>query len=241
MLLPVETGSKKHVIAERLLDNGVPLNLCNLFVSDYGHVKILSLYSALSKKFLGYKVFNTLEIDSDDWLYDQKLNNIYHCDFNPDVNLIPSVFAGQSEYSTSNQNFALEANLKNNHIHFLNGLSAYFANSNGSDLVLMLHHDLLSIASFSKGKCMFYNVFPCNDLTELLYFTVSSLNTAGLPQLETHLYLDLHTSQVKGLKELLEPHFNQVDVLKIPSGNPDQAIDHLPELLFFNYAVSLCV
>lgn len=237
----METGSKKHVIAERLLDSGVPLNLCNLFVSDYGNVKILSLYSALSKKFLGYKVFNTLEVDADEWLYDQNLNNVYHCDFNPDVDLIPNVFATPAASATTNQNFTIDSNLKNNHIHFLNGIAAYFANSTGTDLVLMLHHDLLSIAAFDKGKCVFYNVFPCNDLTEMLYFTVSSLHTSGLPQLETHVHLDLHTAQVKGLKEILEPHFNQIDVLKVPSGNPDQAIDHLPELLFFNYAVSLCV
>lgn len=237
----METGSKKHVIAERLLDSGVPLNLCNLFVSDYGNLKILSLYSALSKKFLGYKVFNTSDVDADDWLYNQNFNGVYHCDFNPDVELIPNVFASSAETASANHNFVIDANLKTNHIHFLNGLASYFANSAGTDLVLMLHHDLLSLAAFDKGKCVFYNVFPCNDLTEMLYFTVSALHTAGLPQLETHVHLDLQSFQVKGLTEILDPHFNQIDALKIPSGNPDQAIDYLPELLFFNYAVSLCV
>ena len=234
----METGSKKHIIAERLPDTGVVFSLCNLFISDIGGFKVLSLYSSLSKRLEAYKILTSEDAAHDAWLNNAGFNAVYHCSFNPDFEIIPSAFQSE-EMPRYGADFFIQSEGKG--IHILYGIHRWMHENTGSRIYIASINDILTVAVYHNNSCLFANSFSYKDQTELLYFIVNAMQVSGVKQEETTLVLDYHCSHKYGLVEFLTPYFLHVQSLKVPFEDPDPEIEDLPELLMPNHLISLCV
>lgn len=234
----METGSKKHIIAERLPDAGVVLSLCNLFVSDIAGFKVLSLYSSLSKRLEAYKILTAEDANHDAWLNNGGFNAVYHTSFNPDFELVPSAFQ-----SSGNSNYGADFTVKHesNGIHILYGIQRWMQENKGVRVFIASVNDILTVLVYQNANCLFANSFSYKDQTELLYFVVNAMQITGVKQEETSLVLDYHCSHKYGLMEFLMPYFQHVQSLRVPFEDPDPEIEDLPELLMPNHLISLCV
>lgn len=236
----METGSKKHVIAERWIDSGIPLNLCNLFVSSFDRFKVLYLASSLSKNLLGYKILIDSENLSDEWLNSNEILNVYHCDFNPDFELIPEGFS--QNRSSNHSGFVIESSGKtgDNDIHILSGIAEHFKELNQNAVYFNTHGGIITVAVFNGRNCLLANSFACTDHTEMLYYTLSVIKAANISQTEVDVYMDYNAWNNESLRAFFEPYFRDILPLVIPGENPDEALADLPSLLFSAYAISLC-
>lgn len=234
----METGSKKHIIAERLPDTGVVLSLCNLFVYDIAGFKVLSLYSSLSKRLEAYKILTAEDAAQDTWLNNMGFNAVYHASFNPDFDLVPSAFQSSA---ASNYGTDFTVQHEGNGIHILYGIQRWMQDNIGVRIFIASVNDILTVVVYQNSTCLFANSFSYKDQTELLYFVVNAMQVSGVKQEETTLVLDYHCSHKYGLVEFLSPYFQHVQSLKVPFEDPDPEIEDLPELLMPNHLIALCV
>lgn len=234
----METGSKKHIIAERFLDSGISVQLCNLFVSDIADFKVLSLYSTLNRKLVAYKVITLVDAAHEEWLNDSSVfNDVFYLNTDPDFELLPASFSElPSKY---NSEFVVKT--QNKGIHLIYGIHHWMKDNNGNAIVAFGHDDLLSVLIFDHDKCCFANTFKYADQTEFLYFVINAMQLVGVKQEEAHLKLDYQCFHKYGLAEFLSSYFQSVEPLQVPFDDPDPEIDDLPELLMPNHLLSLCV
>lgn len=241
MQLPTETGNKKFVIAERFPDNGMPENLMNLYVSDLEHFKILSLYSSLSRQLLGYKVFTQADDIEDEWLNSSSFNSVEHLNLDPDFELIPKAFSSDSAGSPESE-ILVSLNNKKEGIHIAYALDKWASSINITNSVVLLNQsDLISIFVIGDRKILFANTFKYSDFTEILYFIINAIQLSEISQENTTLYLDFEMMRNLSFVEFVSPYFMDVAPLKVPFENPDPEIEILPELLFTNHIMALCV
>jgi hypothetical protein len=234
----METGSKKHIIAERFLDSGISMQLCNLFVSDIADFKVLSLYSTLSRKLVAYKVITLADASNEEWLNDSSLfNNVFFLNTDPDFELVPASFSDAPSKHNSDFNIATQ----NKGIHILYGINQWMQDQKGYTVFAVGHDDLLSVIIYHNSQCCFANTFKYADQTEFLYFVINAMQIAGVKQEDAQLKLDYACYHKYGLLEFLSPYFLSVEPMTVPFDDPDPEIDHLPELLMPNHLLSLCV
>lgn len=234
----METGSKKHIIAERFLDPGISVQLCNLFVSDIADFKVLSLYSTLSRNLVAYKVITLADAANEEWLNDSSLfNNVFYLNADPDFELVPASFSETSSKHSSDFNISTQ----NKGIHILYGINQWMQDQKGYTVFALGHDDLLSVIIYHNNQCCFANTFKYADQTEFLYFVINAMQIAGVKQEDAQLKLDYACFHKYGLLEFLSPYFLSVEPLTVPFDDPDPEIDHLPELLMPNHLLSLCV
>lgn len=234
----METGSKKHIIAERFLDPGISVQLCNLFISDIGDFKVLSLYSTLSRKLVAYKVITLADVSNEEWLNDSSLfNDVFYLNTDPDFELVPASFSEMSSTYSSEFNITTQ----NKGIHILYGIHQWMQEQKGHSIFVLGHEDLLSVVIYHNNQCCFANTFKYADQTEFLYFVINAMQIAGVKQDEAQLKLDYQCFHKYGLVEFLSAYFLSVEPMTVPFDDPDPEIDHLPELLMPNHLLSLCV
>ena len=233
----METGSKKHIIAERILDSGTSFQLCNLFISDIGNYKVLSLYSILSKKLSGYKVLNLQDAMQDEWLLKGGFNAVYNLNNHLDFELVPTNFSQQ----TSNYNNTFSVVPESSGIHIVYGIDRFMQEHKDCSVIVLGSHDLAGILIYNKNQCVFSKSFKYADQTELLYFVVNAMQNSGVKQAEANVILDYYCAHQFGLIDFLSPYFKSVSALQIPFENPDSEINDLSELLMPNHLIALCV
>ncbi|MFM6984539.1 MAG: DUF3822 family protein [Chitinophagaceae bacterium] len=234
----METGSKKHIIAERFLDAGISVQLCNLFVADIADFKVLSLYSTLSRKLVAYKVITLADTAHEEWLNDSSVfNEVFYLNTDPDFELLPASFSEQ--VSKYNSEFVVKT--QNPGIHLIYGIHQWMQDHKGYTIFALGHSDLLSVLIFHNDKCCFANTFKYADQTEFLYFVINAMQLVGVKQEEAHLKLDYQCFHKYGLPEFLSSYFLSVEPMQLPFEDPDPEIDNLPELLMPNHLLSLCV
>lgn len=239
MPLPTETGSKKYIVAEGFFDSNVSEGLCNLFVSDLKQFRVLSIYSDLSKKLLAYKIMLQDTQATDIWLSTQFLKTI-HVDFNPHVELIPRKFSDSINYQQIP--FSVQPESIVGFLHYANGLFLFNQSLNEqSRIFLFKQDDSLSIYLFSGKNIVFSNTFECHNETEILYYTLNSLQVSNIKQDDTTIYLDFGLASDDAFTAFIKSYFNSVQNMKADISNPDTEIPFLLELLFPNHLLSLCV
>jgi hypothetical protein len=235
----METVSKKHIIAERYIETGVADSLSNLFVCDYADFKVLSLYSDLSKRLLAYKILHQSEEANDSW-FDAEFNKTVRVDFNPNYTLVPSQFSTVINLNDSEFGFHIEGN----HIasnHFVHGIAKYNALRFESIKVYLFKSvSILNVLIFKDKTCLFSNAFPCHNETEILYFVLAALEASDCTQEHANVFLDFDLGLNESLSTFLMPYFKSISTLKFEGDGLDEEILNLPELLFVNYAMSLC-
>ena len=236
----METSSKKHILAERYLETGVAESLSNLFVCNYSNYKILSLYSDLSKRLLAYKILHQNADANDAWL-DIEFNKTTMVDFNPNFKLIPSQFSNTLSLSDAEFGFKIEGD----HIaqnHFVHGVAKYNAlRFESVKVYLFKSESILNVLIFKDKTCLFSNAFTCHNETEILYFVIAALESSECTQEHANVFLDFELGVNKPVSEFLMPYFKTVSPLRYEGEGLDEEILNLPELLFINYAMSLCV
>jgi hypothetical protein len=239
--LPVETGDKKHIVAERSLDGNISSNLSNLFISNVLEYKVCSLYSALTKKLIAYKVFNSDDNQKDDWMNFSQFNQVFFLDYNTDFKMVPKAF------SLSNQELDLDFNILYNrekeHFHLLEAVALDAKNlfDNQDALFAFINKQTLCVAVFKNNTCVFANSFNYSDQAEILYFMMNALKVNNIKQEECLLLMDSSLSQLTGFKEFVQVYFNTSLTLSIPFSNPDPEMSDLEILLMPNHLLSLCV
>jgi hypothetical protein len=236
----MESGSKKHIIAERYLETGVAESLSNLFVCNYPKFKVLSLYSDLSKRLLAYKILHQTKDVVDTW-FDSGFKEIITVDFNPNFNLVPNQFSIHNHSDSALFGFQIEGDQISSK-HFVNGIARYNALRFETVKVYLFKSDtLLNILIFKDKTCLFSNAFSCKNETEILYFVLAALESSECTQGEANLFLDFNFATNDTVAKFLKPYVKSVSVLRFESDVLDDEILNLPELLFINYAMSLCV
>ena len=100
---------------------------------------------------------------------------------------------------------------------------------------------VLNILIFKDKTCLFSNAFSCQNETEILYFVLAALEASDCKQDDANLFLDFNLTSNDEVVSFLMPYFKSVSALKFESDVLDEEILDLPELLFINYAMSLCV
>ena len=233
----METGSKKHIIAERILDSGTSFQLCNLFVSDIGNYKVLSLYSILSKKLVGYKIVNLQDALQDDWLINGGFNAVYNLNNHLDFELVPANFSQQ----TSNYNQSFYVVPESSGIHIMYGIDRFMQDHKDCSVLVLGHQDHAGIVIYNQHHCVFSNSFKYADHTELLYYVVNAMQISGIKQEDANVILDYHCAHQYGLIDFLSSYFKSVSAMTIPFENPDPEIQDLSELLMPNHLIALCV
>ena len=240
MHLTSDSTNKKHVMAERMLDQGIPSNLCNLFIYDVEDYRVLSLYSALSKSFVGYKVLiNRHESESESWL-SQNYNSIVKVSFDPDFELIPKSFNNsiQDNYSTE---IAVNTALQKDEVHLAYGIEKISKSIESPSAWIFVHDSIVSILIAQNKSLVFANSFKFQDQTEILYFIVNALHISEIKQDDVSLYLDFAAWNKFGLKDFLQSYFKSVEPVILPFENPDPELEILPLLLAPNHLAALCV
>jgi hypothetical protein len=76
---------------------------------------------------------------------------------------------------------------------------------------------------------------------ELLYFLVNALEINDMSQEQTSLYADYSMLENPNWMDFLQPYFLEAKPLKLVHGEIDSHIPDLPEMLFANHLLSLCV
>ncbi len=240
MHLYSDSNNKKHVMAERMLDPGIPSNLCNLFIYQVLDYTVLSLYSALSKNFVGYKVLmNTPSLDEDP-LMSQTYNSKFMVSSDPDFELIPKAFNADVSDNFS-PDLVVNTALKKTDVHLAYGIEKYSESLESPAVWLFVHENIVSVIISNHKSLVFANSFTFNDQTELLYFVVSALNITDIKQDDARVYLDYAAMNKFGLSDFLQPYFKSVEPLELPFENPDPELEILPVLLAPNHLASLCV
>lgn len=239
MQLSPENGEKKNIIAERILDSGIPNNLCNLFVCDFDDFRVMSYYSALSKKFIGYKVLISQGFSFSN-TSEEAFNAIYQVSLDPDFELIPKGFMenGASKLSTE---FEVNTPLHRDEVHIAYGLEKLAAELNDPAVWVFSNEEILSIFIAKNKTLVFANSFAYKDQTEFLYFILNALSIADLRQEEASVFLDYRSMKKFGLMEFLGNYFHPIQPLAPPFENPDEELEDLPYLLAYNHLASLCV
>ena len=239
--VPMETGSKKHIIAERYLETGVAESLSNLFVSNYPAFKVLSLYADLSKRLIAYKILNQSEGIIDPW-FDAGFKDIITVDFNLEYSLVPIQFSDNSSSFSNSTGFQIQGNKLISSNHFVYGIAEYNALILESSKVYLFKLDnILTVMIFKDKSCIFSNYFVCQNETEILYFVLSALESSDCAQDEANVFLDYHLASNGSAKQFLSPYFKSISNLRMENDLLDEEILDLPELLFINHAMSLCV
>lgn len=238
MDLSSDIGNKKTVVAERTLDSGVPDNLCNLFVSYVDKFTVFSIYSALSKKFVAYRVF--LDHVPSESYSASSYNAVYRVGVDPDFELVPKGFASQN-LKMDGTDFLVESKLHGDEIHVAYGLEKLAEEATEPMAWLFISGDVLSVLVAKDKRLQFANSFKYTDQTECLYFILNALKVTQTAQDETHLVVDYSSSQKFGLIEFLAPYFKTISKLSIPFENPDPEMEELPFLLAQNHLAALCV
>jgi hypothetical protein len=235
----METGSKKHILAERYLETGVAESLTNLFVCNYSNFKVLSLYSDLSKRLLAYKILHQNADANDAWL-DTEFNNTITVDFNPNFKLIPSQFYNPLGSNDAEFGFKIEGeHIRQN--HFVYGVAKYNAlRFESVKVYLFKSESILNVLIFKDRTCLFSNAFACHNETEILYFVIAALEASDCTQEHANVFLDFDLGLNESLSTFLMPYFKSISTLKFEGDGLDEEILNLPELLFVNYAMSLC-
>lgn len=230
---------KKHVLAEQTLESGVAEGLCNLYVCDYNQFKVLSLYSDLNRHLIAYKVLHQGDYYQEPWL-NQSFRSVQQVDFNLDIQLLPAHFAQGNVKETVP--FVVEgrqASINSN--HFIYGISRY--NELRPELIkvyLFKHEQYFNIIIFKEKACVFCNTFNCQNDTEMLYFTLSALQTVECKQDDAAVFIDYPLSTLPQTAAFLKPYFKSVQVLQMDMDLSEDDFEQLPQLLFINYAMSLC-
>lgn len=236
----METGSKKHIIAEHYFETEIADSLCNLYVCNYSDFKVLSLYADLNKRFIAYKILHQGEHSNEVWL-NTDFNRIIEVDLNPEFTLVPLQFETDSKPINQTIGFSVQGTRPIQSNHFVYGIAQYnFLNPEPVKVFLFKQEGLVNVLIFKDRNCVFSNVFNCQNETEILYFVVSALQTSDCQQAQTALYLDYALSIDSKTLNFFTPYFQSVSHLKLEMEQLDQEILHLPELLFINYAMSLC-
>lgn len=242
MPLPTETGSKKHIVAEGYFETEINPALSQLFITDYTDFRVLSLYSDLSMQFLAYKVIHRHAGNEDFWLSTAFAKSI-QADFNPDFELIPAVF----DYPLANQlsakaGFTVNPASEKGYLHIAYGLSLFNAGRKDADnLYVFRSGSVYTIFAFREKVCLLANAFQCKSEDEVLYFILNAMHICELEPNRTSVYIDYNTAADTSLKSYLKPYFRPLLHMKPDMENPDAEIPFLPELLFSNYLLSLCV
>lgn len=238
--LPVETGDKKHILAERILEVDISSNLSNLLISNVLGYKVCSLYSALTKKLIAYKVFNTEEHQHDDWMNFSQFNQVFFLDNDADFKIIPKAFS-QSSHELE-LDFNVLYNREKNHFHILEAISLESkALFNNDAVFVFIENQKLCVTVYKNNACVFSNSFNYSDQVEILYFILNALKINNVKQEECTLLLDASLSQLTGFKDFAAAYFNSISELSIPFSNPDPEMPDLEILLMPNHLLSLCV
>ncbi len=235
----MESNSKKHIIAERILDNGISLKLCNLFVSEISDFTVLSAYSSLSKQLVAYKVLNSADAMQDQWLSEAMFNEGYKVGFNPDFELVPNKLS--QALNPLNDDFKIHENVGHTELHLLYGIDKWMKDIKGKKVFVFGRHDVIAIVVYRDGQCLFANSFSYSDQTEILYFIINAIQISDLKQEDMELVLDYYCAHKFGLIEFFTPYFTSVKSLQIPFENPDSEILDLDQLLMPNHLGALCV
>lgn len=235
----MESNSKKHIIAERVLDNGISLKLCNLFVSEISDFTVLSAYSSLSKQLVAYKILTSADAMQDQWLSEAIFNEGYKVGFNPDFELVPNKLS--QVINPLNPDFKILEHVNHTELHLLYGIDKWMKDVKGKKVFVFGRQDLITIVVYLDGQCLFANSFSYSDQTEILYFIINAIQICELKQDEVELILDYFCSHKFGLIEFFKPYFTSVKALQIPFENPDIEIQDLDQLLMPNHLGALCV
>lgn len=241
MPLPVETGSKKHILAEGMPDPDWMNIPCRLHITGFNDFTVLSVYSDLSPRLLAYKVLINAVSAHDNWL-DYKFARKLTVDLNLDYELLPAVMKspGQKENS-SNSIFTVNPPSPKDFIHFSCGLEKFNAGRMHPVNVYLFSNDQkLNVLIFKEHTPLFCNTFLCRSETERLYFLKSALEISGIPAGDAVLYLDVHSSGDTASRDLYQSVFETVHTMQPEHGSPDRSVEGLGELLFFNYLIALC-
>ena len=237
----METGSKKHIVAERYLETGVAESLSNLFVSNYPSFKVLSLYGDLSKRLIAYKILHQSEDVSDPWL-ETEFKEVITVDFNPEFNLVPIKFSDNAKVVGSDIGFHIIGDVSISSNHFAYGIASYNAlRMESTKVYLFQQNNSLNVMIFKDRSCVFSNSFVCQNETEILYFVLNALESSDCTQGEANVFLDYHLASNESVRSFLSPYFKSVSNLRLENAFLDEEIIDLPELLFINHAMSLCV
>jgi hypothetical protein len=239
---PTETGNKKHIVAERILETDVSNTLCKLFVSNFPDYQVLSVYSELSKKLIAYKIILQNSEQKDAWL-ETNFAETCEVDFNPIYDLIPNSFRVKSteQNHLNSQLYAISPEPPKGFKHYTQGLYYFNASKIGDCKVYLFWKDQhLDIVIFNAKTCLFANAFICNSETEMLYYILNAIQLSGNKQDNAQIFLDYNLLQQSSFMDLLQQYFTQIEHLTPPFENPDTEVPQLQELLFSNYLISLC-
>lgn len=239
MPLPTETGSKKHIVAEGYFETEISPALSKLFITDFPDFRVLSLYSELSNQFLAYKIVHRLAGNGDAWLHAEYALT-RSVDFNPEFELLPPAFADNA--AKDPYPFVILPESPAGSLHFAYGLARYHAlRPENQTLYLFRSAAQYSIFVFSGKDCRFANSFECHSETEVLYFIVSAMAVCDMEPQNTAVLIDYNIAGDQKLRNYLKPYLRPLQTMKPAMENPDAEIPLLPELLFPNYLLSLCV
>jgi hypothetical protein len=237
----VETGDKKHIVAERILDGNISSNLTNLLVSNVLGYKVFSLYSALTKKLIAYKVFNSEEHQHDDWMTFSQFNQVFFLDTDTDFKIVPKAFSNST--LELDLDFNILYNREKEHFHLLEVVSLEAKNLfvNQEAIFAFVNNQTLCVSVFKNNSCVFSNSFNYSDQVEILYFLMNALKINNIKQEDCLLMMDSSLFQLTGFKDFVQVYFKSNYTLSIPFANPDPEMPDLEILLMPNHLLSLCV
>jgi hypothetical protein len=236
-----ETGMKQDVMAVRVFEKEISEALSNLFITEYSDVNVLSVYSDLTGNLLAYKVLQSA-LDEDPWLhggFNRKLTMDFHTGFN----FVPGKFADNSinNGGAGHQEIGIEYPATEGKVHYSKGLLKYHGSKKSDAVYVYRILNTYAIFVFKGRDCVFANSFTCTNELELLYFIVNSIDLNGMRQDEVSLYLDYSMLRNERIMEFLQPYFPGIYPLRAEHPQIDTMIPFLPEMLFPNQLLSLCV
>ena len=241
MILQQESANKQDILAIRCFEKEIAENLSNLLITEYANTCVLSVYSDLTKALQAYKVLAKPGLSSDPWV-NASFHKQCHMDFDTLFDLVPRKFSPDAgEAGLSDQDIDIEYRKKTGHVHFAEGLLKYHDTRREDAIYVYRFNGIYSIFAFQAKRCVFANSFRCENETELLYFILNAMEINGLSQEKTRLYTDYSLMADHRLMEFLKPYFAEVKTLALEHDGIDTLIPELPELLFANHLMSLCV
>jgi hypothetical protein len=236
-----ETGIKQDVIAIRVFEKEISEALSNLFITEYSDVNVLSVYSDLTGNLLAYKVIKS-SLDEEPWLH-AGFNRINYVDFHTGFSFIPGKFMTIEADGTGPEQteIGIEYPITEAKLHYSKGLLKYHGTKKDHAVYLYRILNTYAIFVFKGRNCVFANSFNCTNELELLYFIVNSIDLNGMRQDEVSLYLDYSMLRNEKTMEFLKPYFLGIYPLKVENPAIDTMLPFLPEMLFPNQLLSLCV
>jgi hypothetical protein len=233
-----EAGVKQDVIAIRVFEKEISEPLSNLFITEYSDVNVLSIYSDLTGALLAYKVIKS-SLDEEPWLH-AEFKHISYVDFHTGFNFIPGKFIS-TPADGGQMAIGIEYPATEGKVHYSKGLLKYHGTKKDNAVYLYRILNTYAIFVFKGRDCVFANSFNCSNELELLYFIVNSIDLNGMRQDEMSLYLDYSMLRNEKTMEFLKPYFPGIYPLKTENPAIDAMIPFLPEMLFPNQLLSLCV